>query len=248
MPEASTHPQRPQLLRGNTVPLYVRTGIPSSTTQNQQLQNDATSQPFSACPDKYATAGQRRQPPPTASSSRITQGWALPTPPLSTSPGSAESSNTDDAYFASVRQQCASASGGVCSTRSNGTNSSSSLSPVTSPTVTSLPASFHILRSARSPQSPSAPMQTETTPSAYILSAAIGPGFDSSCITIAMRKNNILDIVADRWDQENCHHEWQVQFDRDADMNGVHAGYTDGVLTVTVKRLYQSSGRPPQRP
>ena len=42
------------------------------------------------------------------------------------------------------------------------------------------------------------------------------------------------------------HHEWQVQFDRDADMSGVHASYANGVLTVTVKRLSHMSPRAPQ--
>ena len=42
------------------------------------------------------------------------------------------------------------------------------------------------------------------------------------------------------------HHEWSVQFDRDADMGGIRASYTDGVLTVTVKRLNHAYARPPQ--
>lgn len=41
-------------------------------------------------------------------------------------------------------------------------------------------------------------------------------------------------------------HEWHVQFDRDADMRGVHASYSDDVLTVRVKRLNYASPRPPQ--
>ncbi|EJD05724.1 uncharacterized protein FOMMEDRAFT_139085 [Fomitiporia mediterranea MF3/22] len=250
MSDLSTHSARPPLLRGNTVPLYVRTSYSSSSAQDQARQPEGSSQAYSAHPDKYSSLGRRDQTgmhgSSAASISRMPQNWQVPpTPPLSTSPGSAESYAQEEAYFPAVSasQQHSHAVGSVRSARSHGAFGSPPLPSMTSPTITSSPASFQLLRNTYS----SAPMRLENTTSAYILSATIGPGFDSSCITISMRKNNILNIVADRWDLEKgCHHEWQVQFDRHADMSGVHANYTNGVLTVTVKRLNHSAGRPPQ--
>jgi hypothetical protein len=36
----------------------------------------------------------------------------------------------------------------------------------------------------------------------YVLMAPLGPGFSADSITIAARKENIIVIIADRWDQE----------------------------------------------
>jgi len=69
--------------------------------------------------------------------------------------------------------------------------------------------------------------------------APLGHGFSADSITIAARKENVIVIVADRWDQEqDCHHEWQVQFGRDGDMSSIHANFDNGLLKITVKRLH----------
>ncbi|THH10270.1 hypothetical protein EW145_g1431 [Phellinidium pouzarii] len=258
---SQAHPPRPQLLRGNTVPLYVRT---SSGSQDLMRPQSELAAAYSAHPERYASIGQRQGDGcarrdqsacaaqiGASSSTRAGQNWQLPPTP---SPGSAES-YPDEAYFpstCSVAQPPQQLQGaGVRHVKSHGGNyvPSPSSPTVATPTVTTSPASFQLLRSTRAPtpQSSSAQMRIDNTAAEYTLAAAIGPGFDSNCITIAARKGNILDIVADRWDLEkDCHHEWQVQFDRDADMSSVHAGYSNGVLTVTVKRLNYSCARPPQ--
>jgi len=87
-------------------------------------------------------------------------------------------------------------------------------------------------------------MTIDSTPAQYVLMAPLGPGFSADSITIAARKENVIVIVADRWDQEqDCHHEWQVQFGRDGDMSNIHAGFDNGMLKITVKRL-RMSGQP----
>lgn len=45
-------------------------------------------------------------------------------------------------------------------------------------------------------------MTIDSTPSHYILMAPLGDGFSADSITVAARKENILVIIADRWDQE----------------------------------------------
>jgi len=73
--------------------------------------------------------------------------------------------------------------------------------------------------------------------SSHILLARLGRGFSNECLTVAARKGNILWIVADRWDREvDSKYEWQIQFDRDADMTRVHANFDNGLLRITVKR------------
>lgn len=100
-------------------------------------------------------------------------------------------------------------------------------------------------------------MEIETSKTSHTLLAPLGDKFTSDSITIAAKKNNILQIMADRWDQEkdcespflngtNCfllrcicqpgHVEWLVTLDRDADMSNVSAQFSDGLLRVTVKR------------
>lgn len=137
-----------------------------------------------------------------------TIGAVPSTPPLSTSPGSADS-YPDDAYFPPMQPvpHPNAPLGRYPSKPSQGhfpppLASGLSQSPA-SPTVIS-PTSYQLLRTTRGPAAPqqSAKMSINATPSEYALSATIGPGFDSNCITIAARKGNILDIVADRWDCE----------------------------------------------
>jgi len=80
-------------------------------------------------------------------------------------------------------------------------------------------------------------MEIETDNMSHTLLAPLGDKFTSDSITIAAKKNNVLQIMADRWDQEkDCHVEWLVTLDRDADMSKVSAYFSDGLLRVTVKR------------
>jgi len=176
-------------------------------------------------------------------------GAVPPTPPLSTSPGSADS--YPEAYFPPMQAAPHPGSSVARHSKAQGYMApplANNFHSPASPTVVSPTYQHQLLRNARgqAPQQ-SAKMSITSTPSEHILSASIGPGFDSNCITIAARKGNNLDIVADRWDcEQDCHHEWKVNFDRDADMSGIKAEYTNGVLTVTVKRLNYPSTRPPQ--
>ncbi|KAG8899044.1 hypothetical protein FRB99_006961 [Tulasnella sp. 403] len=80
-------------------------------------------------------------------------------------------------------------------------------------------------------------MEIETSRTSHTLLAPLGDKFSSDCITIAAKKNNTLQIMADRWDQEkDCHFEWLVTLDKDADMSNVTANFTAGLLRVTVRR------------
>lgn len=240
---------RPTLLRGNTVPLYVRptSSASSADTENQQP-------PLSARPGgAYATIGEsvkpcllnpcsrltstcscsryyplpsgsrtndpfaRRDAPPSANGRYPQQAqWQVPpTPPLSTSPSSAESypdfypsPGSGSAQALHGQTYCGHAPpNGMRTGRSH--SGAEPLTAMMSPTATTSPASFDVLRSTRkqrpgAPPMASAPMSVETTATEHILSAKIGPGFNSNCITIAARKGNNLDIVADRWDLEDC--------------------------------------------
>ncbi|KAG8865308.1 hypothetical protein FRB96_000198 [Tulasnella sp. 330] len=84
-------------------------------------------------------------------------------------------------------------------------------------------------------------MEIETSKTSHTLLAPLGDKFTSDSITIAAKKNNVLQIMADRWDQErDCHVEWLVTLDRDADMSNVSAHFSEGLLRVTVKRRAQA--------
>ncbi|KAG9014995.1 hypothetical protein FRB94_007067 [Tulasnella sp. JGI-2019a] len=88
-------------------------------------------------------------------------------------------------------------------------------------------------------------MEIESSKTSHTLLAPLGDKFTSDSITIAAKKNNILQIMADRWDQErDCHVEWLVTLDRDADMSNVSAHFSDGLLRVTVKRRAQAEFNP----
>jgi len=83
-------------------------------------------------------------------------------------------------------------------------------------------------------------MEIETSRTSHTLLAPLGDKFSSDCITIAAKKHNVLQIMADRWDQEkDCHFEWLITLDRDADMSSVTANFTEGLLKVTVRRRLQ---------
>ena len=82
-----------------------------------------------------------------------------------------------------------------------------------------------------------------TTPSAYTLSIHL-PSFHRDEITVSLRKHRVLHIVADRFltlsnvlhNTEDEHFEKRISFGYDADMRGVRAEYSDGVLRVIVPR------------
>lgn len=95
------------------------------------------------------------------------------------------------------------------------------------------------IRGSRSPtEDQRVQPEVQVSPTTYSLVAHLGCGFHPECITISAKKGNALVIVADRWDMEkDCRYEWLWQFDRDADMSSVHAGFESGVLRVTVKRI-----------
>lgn len=77
---------------------------------------------------------------------------------------------------------------------------SSSFPIITSPTPNHSSA---LLRGrANSHQQSNVTMTIDSTPHQYILMAPLGPGFSSDSITIAARKENVIVIFADRWDQE----------------------------------------------
>lgn len=149
----------------------------------------------------------RRDTQPTSAARHPHQPqWQIPpTPPLSTSPSSSES-HPD--YYPAPGQNGHSYYGHAAPNVVRPARSHTDAQAM-SPTVAASPASYNVLRSTHKQRpgatpSASAPMRVDTTPTEHILSACIGPGFNSNCITIAARKGNILDIVADRWDLEDC--------------------------------------------
>ncbi|TDL27252.1 hypothetical protein BD410DRAFT_824995 [Rickenella mellea] len=264
---ADSFPTRPPLTRGNTVPLYVRRDDSYANTHDQHRQDEPRvfnangrphPNPALRPPEGYRRdqSGYAQSNPASPIRPSPNHHWPSashpPTPPLSISPSSTES-NSDDAYSRGYLPT--SNPSNPRSTRPHGPYQISTLQPLSAPMAPSVftpPAtessSLSLLRSSRAPPPQQhVKMRIESTPTDHILSAPLGPGFNSDHITIACRKGNVLDIVADRWDQEkDCHYEWQVQFDRDADMSSVRASYTAGVLQVTVKRIvYPSRDRPP---
>ncbi|TXT15998.1 hypothetical protein VHUM_00501 [Vanrija humicola] len=58
------------------------------------------------------------------------------------------------------------------------------------------------------------------------------PGFQLDDITITTRRNQMLHIVADLWD-ENDHAQWEIKLGDDAIMTSVRANFSGKVLRVT---------------
>jgi hypothetical protein len=54
-------------------------------------------------------------------------------------------------------------------------------------------------------------------------------------ITIVTRKNHVLHIVADQWD-ENDHAQWEIRLGDDAAMNTIRATFSGSELVITVAR------------
>ena len=123
-----------------------------------------------------------------------------PTPPHSTSP-MAYTPHAQQSYFPPYpsRPKSLSAHAGASASMPSYTPSSSF------PLITS-PAPNHsssLLRGrAASHQQSNVTMTIDSTPHQYILTAPLGHGFSADSITIAARKENVIVIVADRWDQE----------------------------------------------
>jgi HSP20 family molecular chaperone IbpA len=86
-------------------------------------------------------------------------------------------------------------------------------------------------------------VEVNTSPSAYTLSIHL-PSFHRDEITVSLRKHRVLHIVADRFltlssvlhNSEDEHFEKRISFGYDADMRGVRADFSEGVLRVTVPR------------
>ncbi|KAL1413132.1 hypothetical protein Q8F55_000881 [Vanrija albida] len=67
------------------------------------------------------------------------------------------------------------------------------------------------------------------------------PGFQLDDITITTRRNQMLHIVADLWD-ENDHAQWEIKLGDDAIMTSVRANFSGKVLRVTVTRAERFGG------
>ncbi|TFK49722.1 hypothetical protein OE88DRAFT_372433 [Heliocybe sulcata] len=94
-------------------------------------------------------------------------------------------------------------------------------------------------RSRRSPPpSKSPPVVVKSTTSRYTLTVDLGPKFQSEMVTIAAKKGDSVDVVADLWYLENdCHHEWRIQFPpADVDLTSARATIQEGQLCIYVKR------------
>ncbi|GMK57306.1 hypothetical protein CspeluHIS016_0401400 [Cutaneotrichosporon spelunceum] len=61
------------------------------------------------------------------------------------------------------------------------------------------------------------------------------PHFSINDITIVSRKNHVLHIVADQWD-ENDHAQWEIRLGDDAAMNTIRATFSGSELVITVAR------------
>ncbi|BEI86208.1 hypothetical protein CcaverHIS002_0604950 [Cutaneotrichosporon cavernicola] len=61
------------------------------------------------------------------------------------------------------------------------------------------------------------------------------PHFSINDITIVTRKNHVLHIVADQWD-ENDHAQWEIRLGDDAAMNSIRAMFSGSELVITVAR------------
>ncbi|KLT43250.1 hypothetical protein CC85DRAFT_291685 [Cutaneotrichosporon oleaginosum] len=61
------------------------------------------------------------------------------------------------------------------------------------------------------------------------------PNFSLGDITIVTRKNHVLHIVADQWD-ENDHAQWEIRLGDDAVMSSVRATFSGNELAIRVAR------------
>lgn len=93
-------------------------------------------------------------------------------------------------------------------------------------------------------------VEVDTASSAYTLSIHL-PLFHRDEITLSLRKHRVLHVVADKFltvsnvlhNTEDEHFEKRISFGYDADMRGVRADFSDGILRVTVPRRGEIVGR-----
>ena len=93
-------------------------------------------------------------------------------------------------------------------------------------------------------------VEVNTAPSAYTLSIPL-PSFHRDEITVSLRKHRVLHIVADKFltlsnvvhNAEDEHFEKRISFGYDADMRGVRADFSEGILRVIVPRRSEMVAR-----
>ena len=86
-------------------------------------------------------------------------------------------------------------------------------------------------------------VEVNTAPSAYTLTIPL-LSFHRDEITVSLRKHRVLHIVADKFltlsnvlhNAEDEHFEKRISFGYDADMRGVRADFSEGILRVVVPR------------
>lgn len=129
-----------------------------------------------------------------------------PTPPYSASPMAYGSHSQQTSYFPSYPPISSSSRSKSLSAQSNSSGGMSSYSALPSLPLITSPAPYHsssLLRGrGSSHQQSNVTMTVDSTPHQYILTAPLGHGFSADCITITARKENVIVVVADRWDQE----------------------------------------------
>ncbi|KAG8213337.1 hypothetical protein J3R82DRAFT_11819 [Butyriboletus roseoflavus] len=131
----------------------------------------------------------------------------------------------------------------TCSTNStHGSTSSSAAASLLTPSPTD--------RSRRSPPPDSCPpMVVQSTTSSHMLSVILPRVIQPEMVTVAAKKGDRLDVVADAWHMErDCHYEWQIRFTAgDVDMSTVRARFgQDGNLTIEVQRQTPGQSCPPR--
>ncbi|KAN0092925.1 hypothetical protein V8E55_003709 [Tylopilus felleus] len=127
----------------------------------------------------------------------------------------------------------------TCSVDSTGSSSSSY-------TAFSLLSPSPTDRSRRSPPPDSCPpVVVQSTTTSHILSVNLPRVIQPEMVTVAAKKGDRLDVVADAWHMEHDsttplpgHYEWQIRFAAgDVDMSTVRARFgQDGKLTIEVQR------------
>lgn len=81
----------------------------------------------------------------------------------------------------------------------------------------------------------------KTTPAEYNIMAWL-PGFSIDDITISMKGDRTVQIVADLWEEED-HAQWNVLLGEDVNKNAIAATFKGAELRVTVKRNPPPSSR-----
>ncbi|KAL5486257.1 hypothetical protein ACEPAI_7303 [Sanghuangporus weigelae] len=117
--------------------------------------------------------------------------------------------------------------------------------PLHSPEVAAIAAVLEPHRRSPAPESRPMLRLVRSTEDEHVLSVRL-PGFAPEMVTICVRREDKLAVVADLWHAEsNCHHEWLVAFSsRDANVLQTRAQFSaDGTLTIHVPRHHGYSPR-----